>query len=286
MTGVSHPPAEVYVTNPSATLSNAQYNASDATRQQGQVAQPAQQGQYSTSAPQYGAYPPPQQQQGDSNGQQYPQPGGRGNPEPSRGGGRPVKRRQPKHAPQQPAPAEPAPAPTAGSQPPMQYPGVGQPLENMGPPPVGAPYPLGQAPSDYQLQQKNLPPLRVYFDPRVDPRRPLTERERAELGLAQIEGSYSSWLGGSMIGRYRSGTPGVDRLATLKVPFEASFVIANSFRLSIIPQAVFLNSGTLNTNGGTIGAGPILGTYLGTAPNNPSQQFASGVGGEVLAYVY
>ena len=122
--------------------------------------------------------------------------------------------------------------------------------------------------------------LRGYYDPRVDPRRPMTDRESAELGLAQIEGGYSGWAGGSAIGRYRSGTPGVDRLASLKVPFEATFVVDNNFRLSIIPQAVFLNSGVLNTNGGTVATGPVLGTYLGTAPNNPAQQFASGVGFE------
>lgn len=162
----------------------------------------------------------------------------------------------------------------------MQYPVYPQPMSNPGYPAVGQPVPLGQAPSDYDLMQQNVPPLRAYYDPRVDANKPLTERDQTELDLANLEGSYSGWVGGSVIGRYRSGTPGVDRLAAMEVPFEASVVIGEGLRLSVIPTAVFLSSGQLNTNGGTLGTVPVLGTWYGTNTVNPPQQFASGVGGE------
>lgn len=270
MTGVSHPPAETYDTAPAAMLRDAQYSTPYAN-QYGSL--------YGAQAAQPNAAGP----QGDSYGQQYPPPGTGGNGGASRGSkgtkGSKTGRRHGSEAPTATAPAEPGAGAQQGS--PMQYPVPGQPLENLGPPQVGQPYPMGQAPTDYQLQQHNLPPLRAYWDPRSGWRRPLSERAQAEVDLAQIEGSYSGWAGGSVIGRYRSGVPGVDRLASLTVPFEASFVVDNTFRVSVIPKAVFLTSGTLDTGGGTLGRGPVLGTYLANAPNNPVQQFASGLGGEV-----
>ncbi len=292
--GVSRPPQEVIPTpsvriGSGATLSNAEYQTPQYAPA-GQIPPPRgaqQQGAYQTGvqggyngqvypAPPYGSQ---YGQQQPTEGQQYPAPGSQGTGGPVRRG-RAVKKAKAETKTETPA-AEPAVVESEQeTYPPLQYPVPGRPLENYGPPDLGALNP-GQAPSDYQLQQHNLPPLRGYYDPRVDPRRPMTERQNAELGLAQVEGSYSGWLGGTAIGRYRSGTAGIDRLAMLKVPIEASFVVDNAFRISLIPVGVFLNSGTLNTAGGGLGTGPVLGTYLGSAPNNPAQQFANGIGGEV-----
>ena len=278
MTGVSHPPADSVdaTADPNAKLNNAQYSAPNAGQIQGSQIQQQEQGQIPN---------------GTTGAQQYPQPNTRGSETPTSEptgttSGTVTHTRRRVHRATTTAPAaapadQPAQAP-AEVQPAMNYPTYAQPISNEGYPAVGAPVPTGQAPSDYELQQRQLPPLRGYFDPRVDPNAPLTPRQQTELDLATIEGSYSGWLGGSVIGRYRSRTPGVDRLAALKAPFEASIVVNNSLRLSIIPVAVFLNSGQLNTQGGTLTPYvPLLGSLYGSATNNPSQQISSGLGGEI-----
>ncbi len=141
--------------------------------------------------------------------------------------------------------------------------------------PVG-PYPLGPAPTDNELMQRNLPPLRGPYDPQTAAQPPvaLTPRQQAEQDLASLEASYSGWLGGTGIARYRSGAPGLDRLTDLEAPFEVSGVLGKSLRATIIPRAVFLNSGI---NDGT------SGQRLGTLPAGAAsgQQLASGVGGEL-----
>ena len=53
----------------------------------------------------------------------------------------------------------------------------------------------------------------------------LSQRAQTELELSALESSYSGWIGGTGFGRYRSGTPGFDRLTDLEVPFEASGVL-------------------------------------------------------------
>jgi len=132
---------------------------------------------------------------------------------------------------------------------------------------------------------KSLPPLRGSYDASaVVPGGPLSQREKTELELAAIEASYSGWVGGTGYGRYRSGTPGFDRLTDLEAPFEASAVLGKSVRLTVVPRAVFLNSGTIDTtsfqnqSGGVI---PVLGTLPANALVAPQQQFSSGVGGEL-----
>jgi hypothetical protein len=272
MTGQSHPPEEKY-----EATSAPSYQPQNSGMQTVQFATPQYNaGQAQTAGPYAASQSSTVNQTGDSRGQQYPQP--RTTPtttsSTSTATGTPTRRRVHRTA-STDAPAEAAPAPPA----PLTYPNYAPPLANTGFPQIGSPYPLGHAPSDYELQQRNLPPLRGYFDPRADTTSPLTERQQTELDLATIQGSYSGWIGGSVIGRYRSGTPGIDRLAALEAPFEASVVIDNSLRLSVIPKAVFLNNGQLNATSGSAST-PLLGSLYGGGTVNPPQQFASGVGGE------
>jgi cellulose synthase operon protein C len=205
-------------------------------------------------------------QAGDSYGQQYPQPG--------TGGGAPTRR------PVAPAPrTQPAPAPL----PAMSYPAVSQPLSgSTAYPVIGPPVPTGLPPTDADLAAKDVPPLRNGYDPGVAGQPPLSQRAQTELALSALESSYSGWVGGIAIGRYRSGTPGFDRLTDLESPFEVSGVLGKSLRATIVPRAVFLNSGTVDTASfqNDTGVIPVLGTLSGAATVTPPQQFASGVGGE------
>ncbi len=177
------------------------------------------------------------------------------------------------------SPAEPAPpeqpAATASG---MYYPGVGQPY-----PLIGPPYPLGPPPSDAELVARNLPPLGGRGYESQAPL-PMTPRQQAESELVSLEGSYSGLLGGTGIGRYRSGTPGLDRLYDLESPVEISTVLGRSARLSAVAIPVFLNSGTLNPATFAL-SNPIAVPYIGTLPANaanpPAQQFANGLGGEL-----
>jgi tetratricopeptide (TPR) repeat protein len=202
---------------------------------------------------------------GDSYGQQYPQPGA---------GSRTTHRA---------SSTPPAPRPTTA--PPLAYPNVARPLGDTGYPTL-VPQPQGAAPpTDADLMAKSLPPLRGSYDPSaIVPNGPLSTREKTELELAAIEASYSGWVGGTGYGRYRSGRPGFDRLTDLEAPFEASAVLGKSVRLTVVPRAVFLNSGTIdstsfqNQSGGVI---PVLGTLPANALVAPQQQFSSGVGGEL-----
>jgi tetratricopeptide (TPR) repeat protein len=171
-------------------------------------------------------------------------------------------------------PQEQPSAPTA--QPPIAYP----PAPNAGytgypPAQQSQPYPLGTAPSDSQLIQRNLPPLRGPYNPNAAREAALlSPRDQTELDLATLEASYSGWLGGTGVARYRSGTPGYDRLIDLEAPFEASAVLGKAVRVSIIPRAVFLDSGIADgTSAYRLGTLPVGAT--------PAQQLANGVGGEL-----
>ena len=204
----------------------------------------------------------------DGNGQQYPQPGVY--PPTSA-----PRRRTSKPTPAQSTPPPPLPA--------LNYPNVAQPLSDSGYPVLGAPVTQGTPPTDADLVAKSVPPLRGSYDTSVVPGGPLSQRVKTELELAALEGSYSGWVGGTGFARYRSGTSGLDRLTDLEVPFEVSAVLGKSVRLTVVPKAVFLNSGTIDsaffqTATGTI---PILGTLPANALTAPTQQFASGVGGEL-----
>lgn len=213
---------------------------------------------------------------GDSLGQQYPQPG----LAPRSGMRRSTTKSQPAAPPIAASPPEP-PAPQPA---PLSYPNVARPLTDSGYPtltPMPAP---GAPPTDAELMARNVPPLRGGYDPNgVVPGRPLSQREQTELELASLEASYSGWMGAAGIGRYRSGNAGFDRLTDIEAPFEASAVLGKTVRLTVIPRAIFLSSGVIDVAQyqsltGTI---PVLGTLPGNALVAPSQQFSSGVGGEL-----
>ena len=221
---------------------------------------------YSGASTQNTQYTQNAQQSGDSFGQQYPQP------DVTRSTGS-ARRTASRNTTSAPLPA-------------MSYPGVSQPLSGeTGYPAIGPAAPTGVPPTDAELVAKSVPPLRGGYDPRAPAALgpPLSQRAQTELELSSLESSYSGWVGGIGYGRYRSGTPGFDRLTDLESPFEASAVLGKSMRVTIVPRAVFLNSGVVNSASFTGAAGviPVLGTASGASLTTPVQQFASGVGGEL-----
>jgi tetratricopeptide (TPR) repeat protein len=266
-TGVSHPPGDGAVT---AITLNAEYTPAQSTQNQGasQIPQPATgpAGQFS-NIPNTGA-------------QQYPQP--RTPPPavkpPAAAHGRTVA---PAPAPPIPVAAVPvvvAPAPA----PPQPAPSVpATPAPNLAPayPPIAPAYPLAPPPTDAELRALNLPPLRGFFGSQAPI--PMTPRQQAESELASLEGSYSGWLGATGSGRYRGGTPGLDRLYDIESPLEASAVIGRSARITAVALPVFLNSGLLNPSSFTTSYVPYLGTLPANATTAPAQQYSNGVGGEL-----
>ncbi len=260
LTGESKPPEEQYTTAPIETVQYLPYNPGAGN---GQVAQPTSTGSGQVQVPQSG---------GDRYGQQYPQPRA----------GVTVSRRRAKAAPPARTPAvaagTPAPVPTPG----LSYPGIGQPLTYQPYPQTGPAVPLGPAPTDADLVAEHVPALRGNYSAAPAPQVALTERQQAERDLETLESSYSGWLGGTASARYRSGTVGLDRLTDLETTVEASVTLANHIRLSVVPRAVFLNSGVLNVGAysGTTMNVPVLGSFPLNAATAPSQQVTNGVGGE------
>ncbi|GAA3764235.1 cellulose synthase subunit BcsC-related outer membrane protein [Terriglobus aquaticus] len=170
--------------------------------------------------------------------------------------------------------------------PPIFYPAVPSALSSQ-PYPDLPPYNNGQtAPTDAQLVARNVPPLRGSYSlpdttAGADGGPPLTQRQQEELDLAQLEASYSGWVGGNSYVRTRSGDPGLNRLYDFELPFEASVVAGKSARFTIVPTGVFLSSGTVDATRYTTGFVPYLGSLSAAATNTPSPQYASGVGGEI-----
>jgi predicted Zn-dependent protease len=225
----------------------------------------------STENAQDGGQPQPQPG-GESYGQQYPQPGT------GASAGSSTHRRR-----AQTTASSSAPASTAA---PLQYPGVAQPLTGSGYPVIGPPVQQGTPPpTDADLVARSVPPLRGSYDPNAPAASgpPLSQREQTEQDLSTLEASYSGWVGGTGIARYRSGTPGFDRLTDLESPFEASGVLGKTVRATIVARPVFLNSGAINTASfqNSTGTIPVLGTLPGNALTAPAQQFSSGIGGEL-----
>jgi tetratricopeptide (TPR) repeat protein len=259
--GQSHPPPEGAIT---ATTENAQYTT------QPQVPQPT------APAGQFGNIP-------DTGAQQFPQP----HTPPASGGPGTITRkpvaRTPAAGPAPTAsisavepvePVVPAAAPTqpSATNPAATSPGLGQPY-----PMTAAPYPLAPPPTDAELRARNLPALGGSFASQA----PLPQRQQAESELADLEGSYSGWLGATGVGRYRAGTSGLDRLYDVEAPVEASAVIGRAVRLTAVALPVFLNSGVLNTASFHTNYVPYLGTLPANAASAPAQQFSNGIGGEL-----
>ena len=167
------------------------------------------------------------------------------------------------------------------------YPAVAPPPSgNSAYPVIGPDAPTGEPPTDADLVSKSVPPLRGSYDPNASAADgggpPLSQRQKTELELSALEGSYSGWIGGTGNARYRSGTPGFDRLTDLESPFEASGVLGKSVRATIVARPVFLNSGIMNVTSfqSSTGAIPVLGTFPANALIAAPQQFSSGIGGE------
>jgi hypothetical protein len=118
-----------------------------------------------------------------------------------------------------------------------------------------------------------------YFEAQVP--LPMTPRQQAESELSSLEGSYSGWLGGTGLGRYRSGNSGLDRLYYVEAPAEASVVIGRSTRLTAVAVPVSLNSGLLNNANFSSGSVPYLGTQPANTASSIGQQFSNGIGGEL-----
>ena len=211
-------------------------------------------------------------QTGDSLGQQYPQP------DVSSGGGSGTTRRRRSSS-------GSTSASSYGTQPsqPLSYPNVAAPLASSPYPALPAAAPEGTPPTDAELTAKNVPPLRGSYDPGggVVPAGK-SQREQTEMELATLEASYSGWIGGTGVARYRSGTAGFDRLIDIEAPIEASAVLGKTVRATVVPRPVFLNSGVIDTTSfqNSTGTIPILGTLSGGAAVAPAQQFSSGIGGE------
>jgi tetratricopeptide (TPR) repeat protein len=257
-TGQSHPPPEETITG---TAESTEYTAGQSGAQ---VRQPST---------------PPGRQIGnvpDTGAQQYPQP----NTPPRPSGqttvtrNRPAAPTTPPAAVSVPVAVQPAPASAVATTPPPALPDVAQPLPRIGPT-----YPLAPPPTDAELRAKNLPPLGGDFEGQVTI--PMTQRQQAETELDALEGSYSSWVGATGIGRYRAGTIGLDRLYDVESPVEASAVISQKARLTVVALPVFLNSGVLNSASFTSGYVPYLGTMPANTAAVPAQQFSNGIGGEL-----
>ncbi len=176
-------------------------------------------------------------------------------------------------------------------------------------PAQSAPAASGTGLSDQQLEQQNLPPLRGPWIRIQRQSQQPSPREQVEMQLRAIESGYSGWVGGTGYLNYRSGALGYDHLSALEAPFEVSAPMGTNARITLVAKPVFLDSGqadgtaTINvvessTSGSCLIAIPEpIGTYTNTSasiPNTgtcstsgtatgapPSQQNATGVGGEV-----
>jgi tetratricopeptide (TPR) repeat protein len=150
--------------------------------------------------------------------------------------------------------------------------------------------------TDQELQQRDLPPLRGPWVRIQHQQRTPSPRDEAEMQLRSIESGYSGWLGGTGVLNYRSGDLGYDHLAALEAPFEASMPLGYNGRLTFVARPVFLDSGqatgtsviTVDGYPNTSGVSKVLitipqpiGTMTTTDVTPPSQQNASGIGGEV-----
>jgi hypothetical protein len=293
MSGVSTPPPDDATTpTRSVQYSSQPFNPAQSAAQPSQNNLPASRSTRQTSQDLTNSQPTGNQNNSQSSfsgtyGQQYPQPNTSQTntqpaAQPAEAAPAPaVARTRPR--PRRPAPAASTPATPQPASSGLTYPGVSQPLGYQPYPTLGPAYQLPAPPSDAQLVAKSVPPLRGAYSTSTapeEPPQPLSERQQTERDLAALEASYSGWLGGTGYGRYRSGRVGLDRLTDLEASAEASAVVGNSVRLTVVPTAVFLNSGQVDPTVYT-GSGTVLGSFLLSNANAPQQQYASGIGGEL-----
>jgi predicted Zn-dependent protease len=92
-------------------------------------------------------------------------------------------------------------------------------------------------------------------------------------GLGALQAQLSPWVGGGIEVTNRSGQPGFDQLSRTDYDLEASTVVGDTARLSVIAHPVMLETGTPSTT-------PIYG-FGTTGTAVPTTLSASGVGGEV-----
>ncbi len=252
--GVSHPPPDTYSTT------NTQYKSSPSTPSNG-----------------------------NTYGQQYPQPDIQPTQPGSTSSRRITRHRSASSLPSTTSTTSSTPSAAA---PPLTYPAVAPPLSSEAYPPLrpAANSTDSTPPTDADLAAKNVPPLRGPFDRSagVVPGVRLSQREQTELDLASLEASYSGWIGGAGSARYRSGTSGFDRLIDIEAPIEASAVLGKKVRVTVVPRPVFLSSGVVDTAAAQAAAQnapnatpPVLGTLPANAVVSPAQQFSSGIGGEL-----
>jgi len=108
-----------------------------------------------------------------------------------------------------------------------------------------------------------------------------TLRDEVQDQLAALQGGYSPWVGGTAMVSYRSGTPGFDHFVIFSEPLEASAVLNDSVRATIVVKPVLLDAGTATGTSTTFqqGTNPL---GCGSTPSCVIYtQTASGTGGEV-----
>lgn len=241
------------------------------------------QGQGQAGGPQVAqpsSVPPADVSQAESSSQQYPQP--RTQPPPLTSSARTGVSHPPTVAPQttvaQPVPspvqAAPTPSVTAAAVPVTPVASALQPRGPSQTQPVAASGLTGA-----ELAARSSGPVFGYRGAQAP--LPGTSRQQAEEALAALEGSYSGWVGATGMGRYRSGTAGLDRLYDVEAPVEASAVLGHAARITAVARPVFLNSGTLGGTTFAAGAVPFLGTLPASTLIVPAQQSSNGVGGEL-----
>jgi hypothetical protein len=122
--------------------------------------------------------------------------------------------------------------------------------------------------------------LTSYLQEAAPLRPPPTLRDEVQDQMQALQGGYSPWIGGTALVSYRSGQPGFDHFVVFSEPLEASAVLNDSVRASIIVKPVLLDAGTATgqstllqgTNGAGCGSNATCTIYT---------QTASGIGGEL-----
>jgi cellulose synthase operon protein C len=106
------------------------------------------------------------------------------------------------------------------------------------------------------------------------------DARRASEELQNLSSQLSPWVGGSVRIVGRSGSPGFDQLTRSEIGIEASSVLGDSARFTVITKPTFLTSGTPVANSDGVLNTPYNFGQSG-APLLNQPHFQSGVGGEL-----